>query len=159
PSSGRDRLLPRPRSRLLAAVHDRVAGTAGARAGALERCRRVRDDGAGSPRRARPEPVTPLAVPARLRARRGDPGPWTHLDEASTLAAATGELQRLLPVALARAEARWLADQAHLIGFETSIALDLAAAQEQSWGVGELQVWRRRAGLGEPPEPSVAAEP
>src|SRR6185312_10505167 len=106
-----------------------------------------------------PTRVTPLAVLGRLRARRGDPDPWTPLDEASALAAGMGELQRLLTVALARAEARWLAGQAHLIGFETSVALDLAAAQQLSWGVGELLLWRRRAGLGDSAEPVAAAEP
>jgi DNA-binding CsgD family transcriptional regulator/tetratricopeptide (TPR) repeat protein len=108
---------------------------------------------------AAPSRITPLAVVGRLRARRGDPDPWTPLDDASALASATGELQRLLPVALARAEARWLAGQPHLIGFETSATLDLAVAQQHAWGVGELLMWRRRAGLGEPPEPVVAAEP
>jgi DNA-binding CsgD family transcriptional regulator/tetratricopeptide (TPR) repeat protein len=106
-----------------------------------------------------PTRITPLSVIGRLRARRGDPDPWTPLDEASALASTTGELQRLLPVALARAEARWLSGQSHLIGFETSIALDLAAAQQLPWGVGELLFWRRRAGLGELPEAVVAAEP
>jgi DNA-binding CsgD family transcriptional regulator/tetratricopeptide (TPR) repeat protein len=108
---------------------------------------------------AAPTRITPLTVLGRLRARHGDPDPWKPLDEASTLASATGELQRLLPVALARAEARWLAGQIHLIGFETSVVLDLAAAQEHPWGVGELLVWRRRAGLGELPDAVVAAEP
>jgi DNA-binding CsgD family transcriptional regulator len=108
---------------------------------------------------AAPTRITPLTVIGRLRARRGDPDPFKPLDEASTLASATGELQRLLPVALARAEARWLAGEAHLIGFETSVALDLAAAQQLPWGVGELLLWRRRAGLGELPDPVVAAEP
>ncbi|MGZ4183811.1 MAG: helix-turn-helix transcriptional regulator [Solirubrobacteraceae bacterium] len=111
------------------------------------------------PNVAAPSRITPLAVVGRLRARRGDPDPWTPLDDASALASATGELQRLLPVALARAEARWLAGQPHLIGFETSATLDLAVAQQHAWGVGELLMWRRRAGLGEPPEPVVAAEP
>jgi DNA-binding CsgD family transcriptional regulator len=108
---------------------------------------------------AAPTRITPLTVIGRLRARRGDPDPWKPLDEASRLASATGELQRLLPVALARAEARWLAGQMHLIGFETSVVLDLAAAQQHPWGVGELLVWRRRAGLGELPDAVVAAEP
>lgn len=108
---------------------------------------------------AAPSRITPLAVLGRLRARRGDPDPWTPLDDASALASATGELQRLLPVALARAEARWLAGKPHLIGLETSVALDLAVAQQHAWGVGELLTWRRRAGLGEPPGPVVAAEP
>lgn len=106
-----------------------------------------------------PSAITPLAVLGRLRARRGDPDPWVPLDEASKLASATGELQRLLPVALARAEARWLAAEPHLIAFETSVALDLAVARHAPWGVGELMVWRRRARLGDTPTVVTAAEP
>ena len=51
-----------------------------------------------------------LALTARglLRARRGDPHVWAPLDEALALADLTGELQRLGPVAAARAEAVWL---------------------------------------------------
>ena len=46
-----------------------------------------------------------LSILGRLRARRGDPDPWAPLDEALALAPGR-ELQRLEPVALARAEAR-----------------------------------------------------
>ena len=58
-------------------------------------------------RRASKLPVVlALTVLGRLRARRGDPDPWTPLDEA--LALAGPELQRIEPVAVARAEAAWL---------------------------------------------------
>lgn len=43
-----------------------------------------------------------------VRARRGDPDPWTVLDEALALALPRGEFQWIGPVAIARAEAAWL---------------------------------------------------
>jgi DNA-binding CsgD family transcriptional regulator len=94
-----------------------------------------------------PSRVSPLLVVGRLRARRGDPDPWTPLDEALTLARGTGELQRLGPVAVARAEARWLAGEEERIGEETEAALALALERGEPWMAGELALWRRRAGL------------
>ena len=93
---------------------------------------------------AAPSRITPLAVLGRLRARRGDPDAWTLLDEAAELAQRTGELQRVLPVALARAETRWLEGKPQLVGAETDSALERAFTAENAWGIGELQVWRRR---------------
>lgn len=108
---------------------------------------------------AAPSRITPLAVLGRLRARRGDPDPWTPLDEASELALATGELQRLAPVAAARAEARWLTGVFELVGPETDVALALAAAHESAWATGELCVWRTRSGITEPQPSAAIAEP
>ena len=107
---------------------------------------------------AAPSRITPLTVLGRLRARRGDPDAWTPLKEAAELAQETGELQRMLPVALARGEARWLEGTPQLVGGETDSALELAFASANAWGIGELQVWRRRAGITEPTS-SLAAEP
>jgi DNA-binding CsgD family transcriptional regulator len=102
--------------------------------------------------------ITPLAVLGRLRARRGDPDPWAPLDEAAELARPTGELQRLAPVATARAEAHWLAGQATAVAPDTDAALQLAVAREDKWAIGELCLWRRRAGIEEA-SAAVAAEP
>jgi DNA-binding CsgD family transcriptional regulator len=63
------------------------------------------------------------------------------------LAGRTEELQRLAPVAAARAEARWLAGDAKAVGRETEQALALALQVEDDWVVGELGIWRRRAGI------------
>ena len=93
-----------------------------------------------------------------LRARRGEPDQWAPLDEALALADATGELQRLGPVAAARAEAAWLEGKAAAIGQETEAALELAVRGQVSWSVGELAYWRRRSGIGEETPPG-AAEP
>ena len=87
--------------------------------------------------------ITPLAVIGRLRARRGDPDPWTPLDDGLELAEGTGELQRLAPVAVARAEARWLDGEPDRIGAETAAALTLALEQEEPWASGELWAWGR----------------
>jgi len=106
-----------------------------------------------------PSRITALAVVGRLRARRGDPDVWAPLDEALTLAKPTGELQRLAPVASARAEARWLAGEAEEIATETEGALALALQVGQKWAAGELSVWRWRAGVRDTPPGDEIAEP
>jgi DNA-binding CsgD family transcriptional regulator len=108
---------------------------------------------------AAPTQVTPLLVLALLRSRRGDSDPWPLLDEALALAQATREVRRLAPVAAARAEARWLAGQPELVAQETDEALALAVERPHPWAVGELYVWRRRAGISEQPPANLRAEP
>jgi DNA-binding CsgD family transcriptional regulator/tetratricopeptide (TPR) repeat protein len=78
------------------------------------------------------------------------------LDEALAQARPTGELQRLAPVAAARAEAAWLRRDLAAIDAETAVVAELAAAREQPWELGELAVWRARAGL---PFPAGAVAP
>lgn len=89
--------------------------------------------------------ITALAVLGRLRARRGDPDPWSPLDEALELANRAGELRRLVPVVAARAEAAWLGG-ADNVAAETDVAWSAVCAHGSSWDVGELAVWRWRAG-------------
>jgi DNA-binding CsgD family transcriptional regulator len=98
-------------------------------------------------------------VLGRLRARRGDPDAWAPLNEAAELAAAIGEPQRLLPVAIACAETRWLAGEPDLVRGETDAPLALAIAHECAWEAGELLVWRRRAGVDDPSPEISPAEP
>jgi DNA-binding CsgD family transcriptional regulator len=100
--------------------------------------------------------VTALAVLGLARARRGDPDVWPPLDEAWALAASSNELQRVEPAAAARAEALWLEGRREEIAAATDVALELAVGRQAWWIVGELVVWRRRAGLGEEPPTSVA---
>jgi ATP/maltotriose-dependent transcriptional regulator MalT len=97
-------------------------------------------------RKASPLPqILALTITGRVRARRGDPDPWSPLDEA--LAMAGPELQRTEPVAVARAEAAWLTGAPDRVAEETDHALDLAKAARAGWVVGELTAWRRRAGI------------
>jgi DNA-binding CsgD family transcriptional regulator len=84
-----------------------------------------------------------------VRARRGDPGPWDALDEAQALAEPTGELQRIGHVAMARAEVAWLEGDHAAVPDATGSALELALRLNASWVVGDLLLWRRRAGARE----------
>jgi DNA-binding CsgD family transcriptional regulator len=91
--------------------------------------------------------IAALSVLGLVRARRGDPDVWTPLDEAWALAKPTGELQRIEPVAAARAEAAWLEGRRDAVGDATDLALDLAVRRQSSWIVGELTYWRHRVGI------------
>jgi DNA-binding CsgD family transcriptional regulator len=91
--------------------------------------------------------IIALVVLGLVRARRGDPGHWPLLDEALALAGPTGELSRLGPVAAARAEAAWLEGDRDAVARATEAALALAIDRGSALLIGELAVWRRRAGL------------
>ena len=93
--------------------------------------------------------INALVVLGLVRARRGDPAVWEPLDEALALAEPTGELQRIEPVAAARAEAAWLEGKDELVAAETDGALALAVERQSGWAIAELAVWRRRAGIHE----------
>jgi DNA-binding CsgD family transcriptional regulator len=97
-------------------------------------------------------------VIGRLRARRGDPDPWTPLDEALELARGSGTLEQA-PVAAARAEARWLDDDPDGVARETEAALALPRSRGDPWVRGELLVWRRRSAIKDEPDAVVLAEP
>ena len=103
-----------------------------------------------------PATVMALAVLGRVRARRGDSGRWTVLDHALELATRSGEPGRVVPVALARAEAAWLEGRDEAALEETDPAWDAALARGDAWVRGELAQWRRRAGSDEDPPPDIA---
>jgi len=114
----------------------------------------------GSRRASTMPTIMALTVVGLLRARRGDPDPWSPLDEARQLADFSGELPRIAPVAAAQAEAAWLEGRGDAIAPLTEAAFALAAKRRASWLIGDLTLWRRRAGLEEeiataPAEPYV----
>jgi DNA-binding NarL/FixJ family response regulator len=83
------------------------------------------------------------------------------LDEAQAVAAPTGELQRLAPVAAARAEAAWLRGAVEELDEATAAVAALAAERGQPWLLGDLAIWRRRTELTVPAgsvSPPAAAE-
>jgi DNA-binding CsgD family transcriptional regulator len=102
--------------------------------------------------------ITALSVLGLVRARRGDPDVWSPLEEAWELAKTTGELQRIEPVAAARAEAAWLEGRRDAVGDATDLALDLAIRRQAWWIVGELVYWRHRAGIEDESVP-LSVEP
>ncbi|HSB18865.1 MAG TPA: helix-turn-helix transcriptional regulator, partial [Anaeromyxobacteraceae bacterium] len=91
--------------------------------------------------------VLPLSVLGRVRARRGDGQVWPPLDEALELAIGTGELQRIGPARIARAEAAWLAGDDQRARAEAESGLELALTRKEPWVAGELLSWAHRAGL------------
>jgi DNA-binding CsgD family transcriptional regulator len=94
--------------------------------------------------------IAALAVSGLVRARRGDPGCWQPLDEAAALAESTAELQRLEPVAMARAEAFWLQGRDQAAVEATEVTYEIAIRRGATWVIGEMAGWRRRGGLDEP---------
>lgn len=86
---------------------------------------------------------------ALVRARRGDPGYWPLLDEARTIAAQDESLDEEVQVAVARAEAAWLEGRHYAIADATDEVYARSLRVGDASLVGELAVWRRRAGISD----------
>jgi tetratricopeptide (TPR) repeat protein len=99
-----------------------------------------------------------LLVRALVRARRGDPDHPTSLERAQAIGDSVGDLQCLAPTAAANAECAWLEGRPHGIGPATQAAFELALRQRAPSFIGELGLWRWRAGLLDEP-PANAGEP
>jgi DNA-binding CsgD family transcriptional regulator len=112
----------------------------------------------GDPRSSPLPRILGRVVTGLAAVRRDRPEGRTLLDEAFALATESGELQRLGPAAVARAEAAWVDGDAAALDAATAPALELARRRGAGWLVGQLACWRRRGGLdaappGELPEP------
>jgi DNA-binding SARP family transcriptional activator len=100
----------------------------------------------------------PLCARGLIRARRGEPDPWTPLDAALVLAESVGGLDILHPVACARAETAWISGDDDRAIAEVNAVLPLAQESGDIWYLGELASALLRAGaplpeLGALPEP------
>ena len=141
-SRGRDRVLPRARPRLVAAVHDGWQARLELEQGRWDDAAERGDRRPGDPDVAAPSRITPLVVLGRLRARRGDPDPWSPLDEALDARrgrpASCSASRRWPPPA--RRRAGWRARR-EPIGAETDRRARAGAASSDPW------VGRRAAGL------------
>ena len=83
--------------------------------------------------------IPAAAARGRIAAQCGATDHW--LDEAEAAALLTGESQRLVPVAAARAEVAWLAggaDRAARIVAAVDLAWTTAIARPDPWELGEL---------------------
>ena len=112
------------------------------------------DNAAGTASIVLSEKCTMSCVQARivvglLRARRGDPDPWTPLAEAETVADRTGQLWWLWQLSAAKAEAAWLEGRPEAIAQATEAAYRLAVKQRSPWPIAELAWWRRCGGIDE----------
>jgi DNA-binding CsgD family transcriptional regulator/Tfp pilus assembly protein PilF len=92
--------------------------------------------------------VSALAVAGAIAARRGDS--TAALDQALPIAVQTGESQRLVPVAAARAEAAWIAGRTPDVAAEIDWAWAAALAHPEPWELGELTWWLHVAGEHRP---------
>lgn len=90
--------------------------------------------------------IPALTTVGRVRTRRGAEGALEPLDEAWTLALRTGEPQRIVTVASARAEHAWLRGEPSGIGDELRSVCAYALRDRNSWRVGEFVFWARRTG-------------
>jgi DNA-binding CsgD family transcriptional regulator/tetratricopeptide (TPR) repeat protein len=101
--------------------------------------------------------ITAHAVAGQVAARRGEEA-TDHLDAALMLAVQTGEAQRLVHVASARAEAAWIDGRTGDIEAEIDHAWPAAVAHPDRWHLGELCWWLARAGVPRTP-PVPLAQP
>ena len=96
-----------------------------------------------------------IALPAlialgHVRVRQGDPSAKERLDQARDLALPTGELQRIGPMAAARAEAAWWARDPQRTLAEAWPGYELALRGIDDWALGALTYWMWRAGAEVP---------
>ena len=87
-----------------------------------------------------------LATLAQLEVRRGGADALHAIDEARALAEPTGELQRIGPVVVARAERAWLEDDLSELRRAVEPVYVSAVETGQPWVVDELAFWMWRAG-------------
>ena len=99
-----------------------------------------------------------LVTLATIRMRRDDPGAMALIDEADRLARTADELQRTAPVAVARAEAAWLAGDRERCLAEARTSFELAQRRREPWTLGCAAAWLWRAGACSEP-PAGCAEP
>jgi DNA-binding CsgD family transcriptional regulator/tetratricopeptide (TPR) repeat protein len=108
--------------------------------------------------------ISALAALATVRLRRSDPGSGALLDEALALAQQTGELQRIAPVAAARAEKAWLSDDLTMCLAEARRGFEHPSTHPGThpgnrgnpFEFGQLCFWMWQAGgLSEPPDDVV----
>jgi DNA-binding CsgD family transcriptional regulator/tetratricopeptide (TPR) repeat protein len=104
--------------------------------------------------------IPAMIIRAVAAVRAGRPDAAQLVDEAWALASASGEMQRMLPAALVRAEAAWTAGRAAEIPDLTEQVWRSPHARGEPWLIAELAWWRALGGsedepLPDPPEPFV----
>jgi DNA-binding CsgD family transcriptional regulator len=98
--------------------------------------------------------IVALVTLGRLRARRGDPGVWSALDEARDLAAGAGPDR----FHAARAEAAWLEGRDRDAASDAAAHLPLATAARRIDFAAQLALWCRLGGDQATPIPALCSE-
>ena len=96
-----------------------------------------------------------IALPAiialgHLRVRQGDSSAVELLDQARALALPTGEIQRIGPMSVARAEGAWWNGDLQQTIAEAQPGYELARRGGDPWPLGALAFWMSRAGQAVP---------
>lgn len=91
-------------------------------------------------------PIPALIVMGHLKVRKGVADGFTILDRARELALPTGELQRIGPLAVARAEAAWWHGDPQRCAEESRAGYQLALEGTDRWIMSALAYWLWRAG-------------
>lgn len=91
--------------------------------------------------------IMAMVVLGLLRSRRAEPGAEELLDEALDLSRQTAEIQRLGPVAAAKAESSWLAGTPESAHEVLRDVYALALEVDDPWLKGELACWAVRTGI------------
>jgi len=82
-----------------------------------------------------------------IRARRGDPNAFEALDESLALARPFAEMQLLVPILVARAEAAWLAGDDAAAAREIAEAVPYYVDHAEQWLIGDVALWCHRLGV------------
>lgn len=96
-------------------------------------------------------PLPALITLGHLKTRQGDSGAETFLEQARSIAISSAELQRIGPLAAARAEAAWWQDDPDRAGTEAAFGYELALSRNDPWIFGQIAYWAWRAGRREIP--------
>ena len=139
----------------LGSLHGCVACRLAGRARAIRRGLAQAEMILRRPRLAPPTTITASVAAAIVEIRRGGDGSGL-LAEATELAVGTGEVQRLVPVAAAHAEAAWLTGGTAGIVAAVDIAWPAAVEHPSPWWMGELSWWLSVAGVVRPTQEPVA---
>ncbi|WP_331375851.1 ATP-binding protein [Sinorhizobium chiapasense] len=100
-----------------------------------------------------------LTVLGRVRVRLGEAGGLDLLQQALQEGLATGELQRIVPVRMALAEAAWLAEDQSASHEQLTALAAMDLDNFRPWDLGELAVWWQRCGMAVPLPTSTARIP
>ena len=102
--------------------------------------------------------IPALTILGHLRILRGDTDASAPLERARELAERTNELQRLAPLACARADAAWIEEDVARIPREIESAYALTHDSRDRWKKGKVVAWMWRAGALKS-APAGVAEP
>jgi DNA-binding CsgD family transcriptional regulator/tetratricopeptide (TPR) repeat protein len=96
-------------------------------------------------------PLPALITLGHLKGRQGDPQAQVFLERARSVAFSSAELQRIGPLASARAEMAWWQGDREQARAEAFSGYGLALSRKDSWILGQIAYWMWRTGTADVP--------